>query len=238
MATITITLRNTKYAPWGLLTDEEHPRTIVWLTAENPVCEIDSGYLTDWDLVRIQESVRNGFIDASGVEELEIVTIQQSTDPSSKFKGNTVPIDSKPEPKDIDQNMIMDVSALMREQIKKSEEANKAVDSGYPKAAEILQQKAPDLKKALKELAKTGAPVSLFQDCRRKETQGKNRKTVIAVLLDIIKTKIDLVAENGHRSAQYGQSKLADIYFDQIEEYEDEEEEVTIQFAAPSIETE
>jgi len=219
MSTVTLTLKNPRYAPWGLLTDEETPQMIVWLTEEDPVKKIEATLLTDWDVVRIKQSEAADIIVAEGLESVKLVTEE------AKVRSAGAPISTPVQSKVSSSNTIMDVTQLMRQDADRAKALEERVKSRYPKLDELLAMPAHKLKKELKELAKDGTMVSFFQEARKKEQDGKDRKTVLSVLTDIIQSKINAVGLDGRASTQTGQTALSEAYYDMIEEFEDEEEE-------------
>jgi hypothetical protein len=225
MPAVKLSLTNQRHAPWGLLTDEEHPRTLVWLTETNPSGEVDSILLTDWDLSRIYQSEAAGIIAVDGLENP--YTIPSGIDPNEKDPriNPVVQIDQIVAPKVQSSETIMDVTALMREEAKRAELIKSKINNSYPKIEGLLAQPAHSLKKELKSLAKDQVMVSFFQACRAKELEGKNRKTVVAVLVEIIQAKIAAVGVDSRGNSQTGQTALSDAYYDMIEEFEDEEDD-------------
>ena len=223
MPTVTLSLLNLRHAPWGLLTDEEIPQTLVWLTEESPVSKVESEMLTDWDVTRIIQSCQAKIISAEGLEGYESI----SETPNIP-RATSVPITSPLRPKVASSETIMDVTQLMRNEAKKAQVLEEKIKASYPKIDELLSMPATKLKKELKELAKGRTLVSFFQECRKKELEGKDRKTVIAVLVEIIQTKINQVSIDGKPGGHTGQTALSNAYYDMIEEFEDEDEEVEI----------
>lgn len=222
MSTVTLTLLKPRYAPWGLLTDEETPRMIVWLTEEDPVQEVDSLLLSDWDVARILQSDQAGIIHQEGINDVQLVSAEPQTPDGV---NGAVPIPSSIAPKVAPHEMVMDVTQLMRQEAERAKQFEQKVQSRYPKLDELLSTPANQLKKQLKELAKGRTPVSFFQEARKKEQLGKDRKTVISVLTDIIQAKINAVGVDGQANMHTGQTTLSDAYYDMIEEFEEEEEE-------------
>ncbi len=218
MSTVTLSLVNIRHAPWGLLTDQEPPEMIVWLTEENPSAEIDSIMLLDGDLIRIDQSWNAGIINVSGLKSHNEMTVP------SIPKSVSAPIVSPARPKVSPSETIMDVTQLMRKEADRAKVIEEKVKSRYPKIDELLVLPAFKLKKELKTLAKSQITVSFFQECRNKEINGKNRKTVIAVLVEIVQAKISAIGLDGRS----GESSLSNAYYDMIEEFEDEETEVEI----------
>lgn len=220
MSTVTLTLRDPKYAPWGLLTEDEPPQMLVWLTLEEPINEIDSAMLSDWDVVRIIQSRNAGILEATGLEGFESVS-----DVPKVPKATSVPIVSPIRPKVASSETIMDVTQLMKKDAVRAQALEDRIKGSYPKIDKLLALPAHTLKKELKELAKGRALVSFFQEARKKEMAGKDRKTVVSVLTDIIQAKINAIGIDGQQNMQTGQTMLSDAYYDMIEEFEDEDED-------------
>jgi hypothetical protein len=220
MSIINIHLISPKDSPWGLLTNEDNPRTLVWLTAENPDAEIDSLMLTELDIRCIQQGKLIGVIEADGIEEID--KIQSG---SRAPKVNNILIPSSVRPQVAPSEVVLDVTQLMRKEVKRAQALEEKIKDRYPQIDDLLAKPANQLKKELKDLAKGSTLVSFFQECRKKEQNGKDRKSVIAVLVEIIQAKINAVGIDGNANARTGQTFLSDAYYDMIEEYEDEDEE-------------
>lgn len=219
MSTVTLSLTNARHAPWGLLTEEEQPQMVVWLTEEQSTQDIDSAILTDWDVSRIIHSRDAGILEVKGLENYESIS-QETKVPRS----SAVPIVSPVSPKVAPSETIMDVTQLMRQEAERSKVIEEKIRNRYPKINELLSMPAHKLKKEIKSLAKGVAPISLFQELRKKEIEGKDRKTVIAVLTEVIQSKINAVGIDGRPGMHTGQTALSEAYYDMIEEFEDEDE--------------
>ena len=221
MSTVTLTLINPRYAPWGLLTDEEKPQMIVWLTEETPSQEVEKILLSDWDVVRIKQAENAQIISVIGLDDVGLINEEDETEEVEPC----VPIAASKTPAVADSQTIMDVTQLMRKEAEKAKALEEKIKGRYPKIDELLAEPAYKLKKELKELAKGRTLVSFFQEARKKEIEGKDRKTVVSVLTDIIQAKIAAVGMDGYTNGTTGQTSLSDAYYDMIEEFEDEDEE-------------
>ena len=217
MSLLTLSLINTRYAPWGLLSDDEPPRQIVWLTEMQPTASVDSALLSNWDRQRIQQSYDAHIIVVDGLD---------NPNPEPKVDSSRVmPVGQEAPSKIADPQTIIDVTQLIREEAEKEQQLKDRVLSSYPSLDTILALSAGKAKKQLKELAKTIPSVSFFQEARKKEMSDKNRKTVIAVLVEIVQAKINAVGLDASKALVGGQNGLADAYYGLIEEYEDEDED-------------
>jgi hypothetical protein len=220
MSTVTLTLIKSKYAPWGLLTEEENPRMLVWLTEESPEAQIDSMMLTYGDISRIQQSKSAGIIDASGIDEIDQLPSTSTIPPTI-----STPVPIQNEPKIAPPEVVMDVTQLMRQEAERAMALEKRIMESYPEVDKLLAKPAYGLKKELKRLAKGNTSISFFQRCRKNEQEGKNRKSVIAVLVEIIQAKINAVRADSRPGGYTNQTSLSSAYYDLIEEFEDEDNE-------------
>lgn len=218
MSIVTFSLRNLKHAPWGLLTEEERPQPIVWLTEMNPIDQIDHSFLSESDIIRAKQGEAQGFIIVEGLSpEFKLSQAPKYVE--------TTPILSQPESKLASQETIMDVATLIKEENERAKEIEKKVVSRGPKVEEFISLPAHKLKKEIKRLAKEGTYISFFQACRTKEVSGKNRKSVIAVLIEVIQAQIAAIGVDRVASKHSGQTILSNAYYDMIEEFEDEDKE-------------
>jgi hypothetical protein len=220
MSTVRLSLLDFRYAPWGLFTDTEKPEPFIWLTQDSPVGETDSSFLTDQDLDRIYQFFVMGALSIEGLKLVEENEVELPPEPPQ------VPIQDSGYSPVADAQTIMDVTNLIRNENKRHEEIiQKKMEASYPEIKKLLSMNAGPLKKELKKMAKTTPSVSFFQECRKKELSGKDRKTVIAVLVEIIQSKIAVINMDGRAGTHTGQTALSEAYFDMIEEYEDEDED-------------
>jgi hypothetical protein len=223
MSIITLRLLNEKYAPWGLLTDEPQPRTIVWLTIAEPEGNIRSEILSDWDLSRIMQGKNLGIISVDGLNFPQQETInsepQMNIDEVVSAAKSTTSYSQK-----LPSSEVLDVTKLLREESEKSKEIAETVSQGYPEVDVILKLPANKLRKKLKQMAKENFSISFFKNCKKKEERGKSRKTVIALLVDIITAKIAAIDVEGKYNVYTGKTSLDDQYYDMIEEFDDEED--------------
>jgi hypothetical protein len=219
MSTVTISLTSPRYAPWGLLTDEEHPQTLCWLTEMHPTAHLDSEILTDWDVKRIEHSCLSGVVTVDGLD-----FPGDPRKPASHIM--TVPVGNSVQSKVQPSETIMDVTALMRQEAQRAEAIKERIVNRYPVLDEVLELPANQLKKKLKEMAKDpNCLPTFFQEARKREMIGKDRKTVITLLVEIIQSKIAAQSVDGRANRGTGQTVLSDMYYDMIEEFEDEDEE-------------
>jgi hypothetical protein len=217
MSIITLRLKDKKYAPWGLLTDEPQPRTIIWLTELEPEGYIDSETLTDWDISRIIQSVNQEVITQSGLFLPEPESKQNVLD-SSDLSNIVSSINANVASKIMPSAEVIDVTNLLKEQINNSEETVMRVQDGYPEVDNILKLPANQLKKRLKKMAKKSFSISFFKNCKKREEEKKNRKTIIAILIRIIQAKIAAIEVDRRFDSYSGQTTLSDQYYDMIEE--------------------
>jgi len=203
---VTLKLKDFSQAPWGLFTDEFPPQPLVWLTEVNSNAKIARAALTDTDIKNIWSGQCTGVITSEGLflEEKKEESVQDTA-----------------------QSKIFDVSELMRQEDQQTARKKQFLENKYPNLDEILALPASKLKKKLKEMAKS-ATVPFFQEAKRREEGNKDRKTVIAVLVEIIQKKVTAVGLVGSVNAVTGESMVADTYYDMIEEFEDEDEDVEI----------
>lgn len=64
---IHVELVQMKHAPWGLMTEEEHPRIILWLTEDEPRGQINRRFLTPHNIEAILRSSEAGIVRQSGL---------------------------------------------------------------------------------------------------------------------------------------------------------------------------
>ncbi len=220
MSTVTITLTHLRYSPWGLLTDEEHPQTLCWLTDLQPTAYIDSEILTDWDIQRIHQSYLGGVVSVVGLD------FPGDPRKPSSSSIQTTPIDQTVHSRVQSPEMIMDVTALMRQETQHAEAIKQRLTNRYPVIDELVILQANQLKKKIKELAKDpNCLPSFLQELRKKEMSSKNRSTVVALLVEVIQAKIAAQGVDGIGNRNTGQTALAELYYDTIEEFEDDDEE-------------
>jgi len=213
--TVTFQLTEARFAPWGLFTDTEKPAPFVWLSDEHTVGRVSRNHLSESDIIRIRADVRSGLIIVTGLED-----------------GPEVPPPPGPTPVAVPLNppLVMDVAQLMHKEMAEGKRFEERLKRGYPKVDEFLDRPAHVVRKELKSAAKKGITLPFFQSCRKGELAGKERKTVIRLLTEIIQRKVAAVGATGATNRVTGQSLLSDAYFDMIEE---EEEEDSAEEASP-----
>ncbi len=207
MSEVTFTLIKENYAPWGLFAESAPEQIVVWLTPENPVCLIDSILLSETHIEISRHSQAAGIISITGLpdENKDSFEALPKSEPVSQFAQNLV--------------------GLMKKDIEVGNEQKFKALAGNPEVDKVLSMPVGKLKKELKRIAKEDSPASFFRECRSKEAEGKNRKTVIAVLVDIIQKKIKS-SEHQVRSHFPGfRDVISEQYYNSIEEYEDEDED-------------
>jgi len=216
MDTVTFELKDFSQSPWGLFTEEFPPQPFVWLTEISPTAEIYRSSLSQRDIENIWLAQSLGVISTEGLFIEEDLKAKEQVD-------NT-------------QANIFDVAELMRKENQSSAKKKHFLDNKYPGLDTLLALPAPKLKKELKQMAKTAA-VSFFQEARKREETGKGRKTVLAVLLDIIQKKVEALGLAKSVNSMTGESMVSDIYYESIEEFSDEDKEeveIKVPFVKPS----
>jgi len=215
MSLVTLTLTNNKFSPWGLLTEGEYPQPIIWLTEDNPTAQVLYDHLSKGDLIRIMQGVLSKMIVAEGleIETPKPVIPQIPSFPTKERKSKVA-----------DKETTMQVLSQMAKEKGQYEELKKRLTHRSSEVEEILKLPAHKVRKRLKECAKGNYTVQFFQSCRRVEEEDKDRKTILALLVDLIQAKIAAVHVD-RVGTQTGQSALSSAYYDMIEEFEDEDEE-------------
>jgi hypothetical protein len=225
MGTISIQLRKTKFAPWGILRDSivrgnRVPLPIIWLTEDEPFKQIEEEDLYESEIQKILMSAQLGTIEVSGIyvpPPILPTVVAPVVDEVSR------------------EQMVFDVTSLikredeLREQdaIERRERLQRSIKSkvaDYPEVETFLNRHASTVKKALKELATKEAPITFFSACKSAEEAGKNRPGVLLLIVEILRRKIAAVGVDTAFDRGSGRSTLADAYYTMIEEEEDEEE--------------
>jgi hypothetical protein len=120
-----------------------------------------------------------------------------------------------------DKQTNVEVSTLTQKELSHSEEVRESLKNQDPDVSELLALHAYEIRKRLKVMAKGSYGPRFFQAVRRSEMKGKNRKTVVALLAEIVRGKIAEVGlERGFRDYK----SLSDTYYDEIIEYPEDDD--------------
>lgn len=213
MSTITITLRSLRHSPWGLLTDGPRPQPIVWLTSEDPTKSVDSSLFSESDIDSLLRFEGAEIISVEGLDIPESLPSQLSLQPSLPTENQFLSV--------TDKQTNVEVSTLTQKELSHSEEVRESLKNQDPDVSELLALHAYEIRKRLKVMAKGSYGPRFFQAVRRSEMKGKNRKTVVALLAEIVRGKIAEVGlERGFRDYK----SLSDTYYDEIIEYPEDDD--------------
>lgn len=216
MSTITISLSDKRFAPWGIFRKAYVARAIksipvIWLTEDLPEVEIEKEALLPSELQNLISAAQYGYILVSGMDIPPLVPMTAPTLTQTPVS----PIAN-----------ILDVTSLFLKEEEIIKES--AVPRGvvYPQIDELLSKPAATVKKEIKSLAKKGVSISFLNECRSKEENGKARKTILSLLLDLTKEMVASVGVDSRVDKMSGRSLLSETYYSLIDESDDEEEEL------------
>ncbi len=213
---LTFQIASPKFAPWGLFTESDKPEALVWLPSHLAKATVERAYLSEGDLQRAIADMRLGIITIEGLINDEV----------PEPIGVQAPAVPDPEDKEEKKNLVLDVAALMEKERLNGEARAKVIQQDpYPKLKELLKLPAHKLRRALKEEAVKNPSVQFFQAAKKAELEGKDRKTIVALLVEIIKLKLAAVHVEGRRDARTGLSSLDEAYYGEIEEFQEEDED-------------
>jgi hypothetical protein len=168
--TIEIELTSKRFAPWGLLTDEERPRVLIWLTEDNMKGTLDESIIAYSHQQQLQKEQQLGHIRVKGSSFLEESLIPASVD-------------------------IFEVAEQVQQEMKTPEPSE--VEEMY-KEVEVrpfLGRKAHEVVAELKENKEL--TLEFLKACKEEEEYGKRRKTVIKTLVNSIEEKLSLQTRIG-----------------------------------------
>jgi len=195
-----ITLSHKKFAPIGIMDENEKPRPIFWLTEESPICEISESHFTMCQLELLKKLRDYGQIVVSGSSFDELFA-------------------EKPDENIYDSSSFMDVSSEMQEEIK-AEEAKCEARKGRS-VAEYLTGKVKDIIARFKD-EEDRLPFDFFRACLQVEAgKKKPRKRVVKYLREMAEKK----ASSASVYSQRLESRLNEAYQDLIEETYEESAE-------------
>ena len=173
---ITIRLSSLKFEPWGLFRESlfgERPIAFIWLTVQDPEITLSSKDLSEEYLSKIIDSCKSGILEVEGIPILNGMK-EEITRQKELFKQQAVAYARKE----------------MSDQDWKREKNPAAPITAGLDPILFLNQSVRNIKEQLDKLVKDiGFELSQFiEDCIILEREKKQRKSVLKILTEALKT--------------------------------------------------
>jgi len=193
---ITIRLSSLKFEPWGLFRESlfgERPIAFIWLTVQDPEITLSSKDLSEEYLSKIIDSCKSGILEVEGIPILNGMK-EKITRQKELFKQQAVAYARKE----------------MSDQDWKREKNPAAPITAGLDPILFLNQSVRNIKEQLDKLVKDiGFELSQFiEDCIILEREKKQRKSVLKILTEALKT----IAGGVHIANVSNKEELSKIY--------------------------
>lgn len=193
-----IYLKNTDYAPWGLMEPFETPhgmreRPKVWLTEIVRESDISFEKLDDKDIQILKDARSRDIIEVSGLDIVESVEVEEEliVDP-------------------------IDVMEKTKQDIEVQKQFEKE-DIYYPFAQNLVDKSVKDFRAEFKEMMKTHPPLHFLKSVRELEEEGKERITVLKILDAAIEKMTYAITDPGEINPNTKMSEIDNAYYDLID---------------------